>query len=408
MVYEIVMPQLTDTMESGKVVRWLKKEGDFVNVNEPIVEIESDKAIMEVPSLKSGYITKILADEGSEIPVGSVIAVLSETKEEKVEKEYTKPSVSEEKKEEIKLPKEEIKIESKQLPPATASPVAKMIAKQNNVDIKNLQEEGKLPIPAHEKDIKNYLLMHKLEEKALNLIKEYQLQIENLVKAYPDKERITLEDVEKYIINNSIPLKKEIPFIRKSLIKNLKKSLEIPVFHIFTELDFSNIPKNSGYTITTWFIKILGDCIYQSENLRTKTDEEFYYTYPTVNISVAVDVSGELYAPVIKNVEKKSLKEISQDLEIIKQKARENRFSKEDLEGANFSISNLGMYNIISFDAIIPPGCSGIVAVGKIINNISKLTFSFDHRIINGKEAAEFIDLMQSKFKDLDYIKSLL
>ncbi|MGC8869314.1 MAG: biotin/lipoyl-containing protein, partial [Sulfurihydrogenibium sp.] len=84
MAYEIVMPQLTDTMEVGKIVRWLKKEGDYVEVNEPIVEIESDKAIMEVPSLRAGYLTKILAEEGEEIPVGSVIAVISESKEEKL------------------------------------------------------------------------------------------------------------------------------------------------------------------------------------------------------------------------------------------------------------------------------------------------------------------------------------
>lgn len=409
MAYEIIMPQLTDTMETGKIVRWLKKEGDFVEINEPIVEIESDKAIMEVPSLREGYITKIFAEEGSEIPVGSVIAIISESKEEKIQKKEVEVISKEKKEEKLELlPKEEIKVEVKKLPPATASPLAKMLAKESGIDIKTLQEEGGLPIPAHEKDIKNYLLTQKLEEEAVNLIKDYQLQIEDILKAYVDKEKITSEDIKKFVIDYGIPQKKEISSIRKSLIKNLKKSLEVPVFHIFTELDFSNIPKDKGYTVTTWFIKILGDCIYQYEKLRTKTDEEFYYVYPTVNISVAVDVAGELFAPVIKNIEKKSLKDISNDLEIIKQKAKESKFSKEDLEGATFSISNLGMYNITSFDAIIPPECSGIVAIGKIIENITKLTFSFDHRILNGKEASEFINLLQIKFKDENYIKSLL
>jgi pyruvate dehydrogenase E2 component (dihydrolipoamide acetyltransferase) len=282
------------------------------------------------------------------------------------------------------------------------------MAKESNIDIKTLQEEGKLPIPAHGKDIKHYVVTQKIDDKALEILKDYQLQPENLLNFFSDKEKITLQDIETYIKTKNIPIKKNIPTLRKSLLKNLKKSLEIPVFHIFTEVDFSYIPKDSKFTITTWFIKILGDCLYQYEKLRTKTDEEFYYIYPTVNISVAVDVSGELYAPVIKNIETKSLEEIAQSLETIKQKAKEGKFSREDLEGCIFSISNLGMYDILLFDAIIPPDCSGIVAVGKIVDNIAKLTFSFDHRIINGREAAEFINLFQNKFKDKSYIKSLV
>ncbi|HEV09336.1 MAG TPA: 2-oxo acid dehydrogenase subunit E2, partial [Sulfurihydrogenibium azorense] len=275
MAYEIVMPQLTDTMEVGKIVRWLKKEGDYVEVNEPIVEIESDKAIMEVPSLRAGYLTKILAEEGEEIPVGSVIAVISESKEEKLDEkseEKQKPQEKEETQKELVLPQEEIKVEVKQLPPATASPVAKVLAKENGIDIKTLQEEGKLPIPAHEKDVKSYLINEKFQEDAINFLKDYQLNPEDVAKTFSEKEKITIEDVKNFVTINNIPLKKSITSIRKSLIKNLKTSLEIPVFHIFTELDFSNIPKESGFTITTWFIKILGDCIYQYEKLRTRTD----------------------------------------------------------------------------------------------------------------------------------------
>ncbi|ACN99810.1 dihydrolipoamide acetyltransferase family protein [Sulfurihydrogenibium azorense] len=413
MAYEIVMPQLTDTMETGKIVRWLKKEGDYVEVNEPILEVESDKAIMEVPSLKSGYLTKILFDEGSEVPVGTVIAIISEKKEENIQtpevksKEEKKIETVKQEIKEIKIP-QTIEIETKKLPPSTASPVAKVLAKEIGIDIKSLQEEGKLPIPAHEKDIKEYIVNQKLDENVINLLKDYQINPEDIIKLYTNIEKITVKEVLTYIKEKNIPLKKSVNSIRKSLIKNLKKSIEIPVFHIFTEVNFSNIPKDAGFTLTTWLVKILGDSIYKYEKLRTKTDEEYYYVYPTVNISIAVDVAGELFAPVIKNVEVKTLKDIAKELEIIKQKAKESRFSKEDLEGAIFSVSNLGMYNVISFDAIIPPECVGIVAVGKAVDNIAKLTFSFDHRIVNGKEAAEFINLFQEKLGNKDYINSLL
>ncbi|GAB6072892.1 hypothetical protein JCM14244_12690 [Venenivibrio stagnispumantis] len=122
---------------------------------------------------------------------------------------------------------------------------------------------------------------------------------------------------------------------------------------------------------------------------------------------MAVDVKGELFAPVIKNINTKTLKQIKEELEIIKEKAKSGRFSSEDLKGATFSISNLGMYDVIQFDAIIPPNHVGIVAVGKEVDNKVKLTFSFDHRIINGKETALFIKRFREKLMDENYLKSL-
>lgn len=200
MAYEIVMPQLTDTMETGKIVRWLKKEGDYVEVNEPILEVESDKAIMEVPSLKSGYLTKILFDEGSEVPVGTVIAIISEKKEENIQtpevksKEEKKIETVKQEIKEIKIP-QTIEIETKKLPPSTASPVAKVLAKEIGIDIKSLQEEGKLPIPAHEKDIKEYIVNQKLDENVINLLKDYQINPEDIIKLYTNIEKITVKEV---------------------------------------------------------------------------------------------------------------------------------------------------------------------------------------------------------------------
>jgi len=403
MDYELIMPQLTDTMEKGKIVKWLKKEGDFVDINEPVVEVESDKAIMEVPSFKKGVLKKILAEEGEEIPVGQTIAIIEIREKEPtiIKKEIPK---KEEIKKEIEIPK--IEIEKIELPIATASPSAKLIASETGIDIQKYQEEGKLPIPTHEKDIQQLIIKESFTEEALNLAKEYKLDLKEILKIYNQK--IDKDLLLKYIYENNIPKIIPISSIQKSLINSLQKSVLIPIFHIYEEIDFSYINwKDSGYTFTAWFIKIFGDTMEEFEKTRAVIDGENYLIYPNANISLAVDVKGELFAPVIKNINTKTLKQIKEELEIIKEKAKSGRFSPEDLKGATFSISNLGMYDIIQFDAIIPPNHVGIVAVGKEIDNKVKLTFSFDHRIINGKEAALFVKRFREKLMDDNYIKSL-
>ncbi len=408
MEYKITMPRLTDTMETGKIVRWLKNIGDKVEKNEPIVEVESDKAVMEVPSFKSGILVKILAEEGDEVPVGEPIAVL-ETEEEKatVEKKEEKVEKKPEKKseEEFKIKVEEV--EPEKLPSGTASPAARKLAKELGVDLEKLQKEGKIPSPAHEKDIKNYFYSKFFTEKALELAKEYNLSLENIYNTY--KKKINEKLVENYIQENNIPLVQEINSIQKSLISSLKRSLEIPVFHIYEEFDFSLINWDKEKTFTAWFIKVLGDFMVKTPKLRTVYREGKYYVYPNVNISVAVATEdGKLFAPVVKQVDKKSVSEISQILHTFKEKAKKNSFSLEELSEGTFAVSNLGMFGITSFDAIIPPEHVGIVAIGKENEEKkTKLTFSFDHRIINGSEAALIVKELESIFLDEKYISSL-
>ncbi len=423
MEYKLIMPRLTDTMEVGKIVRWLKKEGDKVEENEPVVEVESDKAVMDIPSFKSGVIEKIIHGEGEEVPVGETIAIIEtdvskagEKKTEKTEetpkeeKEETSiveellPISTEEKKEEeikVEVPEEE-KIE---LPEGTASPSAKKLAKELGIDLKKEQEKGNLPSPAHEKDIKEFYYSKFFSKKALELAKEYEIDLKELVDKYGKK--ITEKEVKKYILENNIPVKKEISSIQKSLISSLSKSVEIPVFHIYEDIDTSKVPHDETATLTVWILKVIGDTMQLHDRLRAKMEDDNYLIYPNSNISVAIAVNEDLYAPVVKNVNQKNLLELKEDLANLKQKAQENRLSPEDLTGATFAISNLGMYDIKSFDAIIPPGLVGIVATGRERNGTTNMTFSFDHRIINGREAALFVVSLKEKFKDKKYLEKL-
>ncbi len=406
MEYKVVMPQLTDTMEEGKIVRWLKKEGEIVKKDEPLVEIESDKAVMEVPSMKEGVLVKILAEEGEELPVGAPIAVI-ETEVEKAQitakKVEEKPAEKEEKKEEIKIPQK--KPEKKEaLPEGTASPSAKKTAAQLGVNIKKLQEEGKLPVPAHEKDIKSYFYSRFFTKSALELLQRYGLSPEEVYQSVK-KERIDKKAVEKYIKEKNIPEISAPSDIQRILIKNLSKSTQIPVYHITHPFDVKYLLEKKDYTLTTYLIKVFGDVMYNYPELRTIYKEDSFYTYPTSNISVAIAVDNELFNPTIKNVEDKTLKEIYEKLQEIKEKAKNRNLSVEDIQGATFSISNLGMFGIKQFDAVIPPFHSGIAAVGTAVEGVITITFTFDHRVINGAQAAQFVIDVEKKIQAMRSLK---
>ncbi len=420
MEYKIIMPRLTDTMEVGKIVRWLKKVGDKVQKNEPIVEVESDKAVMEVPSFKEGVLVKILAEEGDEVPVGEPIAIL-ETEEEKakeeIEKKEEKTEKEEKKKEKLKeeislLPEDLEKIlqtvEEEKLPEGTASPAARKVAKELGIDIEKLQKEGKLPSPAHEKDIKEFFYSQFFTKSALDVLKEYKLSAEEVYKALKDKKRIDKKAVFEYIEINNIPKEEEINSVQKSLIQNLKKSLEIPVYHIYQDIDLSAINWDEKRTLTAWIIKVFAEIIKEEPLLRTVYRKDTYLVYPSVNVSVAVATEGKLYAPVIKQADKKTVEEISSLLRSFKEKAQKGSFSLDELKGGTFAISNLGMFGIDFFDAIIPPEHVGIVAIGREKENgKTTFVFSFDHRVINGREGAIIVEKVKKRFEDKEYIGSL-
>jgi len=410
MEYKVVMPQLTDTMEEGKIVRWLKKEGDFVKKDEPLVEIESDKAVMEVPSMRDGVLIKILAEEGEELPVGSPIAVI-ETEAEKAKEKIRKPEekIPEKKKEEGKPELKQVKVEKVEeikLPEGAASPAAKKLAAELGLDLKKLQEKGELPSPVHEKEVKEYFYKKFFTKQALQLLEEYGLEPEAVYKDI-NKKKIGRDDLLSYIKQKNIPKIQKPSDIQSILIKNLSKSTQIPVYHITHRFDLSYILEREKFTLTTYLIKIIGDIMQNHPKVRTIYKDGKYLTYPSSNISVAIAVGDELFNPTIKNVENKKLSEIYEELKKLKEKSSEKKLSVEDIQGATFSISNLGMFGVLQFDAVIPPFHSGIVGIGTAVNGVVTATFTFDHRVINGAQAAQFVLDLQKRIGDKKYLRSI-
>ncbi|SHK57253.1 dihydrolipoamide acetyltransferase family protein [Thermocrinis minervae] len=410
MDYEIVMPQFSDTMERGKVVRWLKKEGEFVQKGDVIAEIEAEKAVMELQAFKSGILKAILVEEGQEVEVGKPIALLELKGEATQEKEPTVKEVTKQPKEEKPVfEKPKINVERLELPSGFASPYAKVLAKEYNINLEELQKEGRLPSPAHAKDVQEFLTERYFTPKALELLKEYELNIKEVLEEFGEV-KITEDMLLAFIEKRGIPRKVPVSSVQKALIANLTKSvLSFPYFHIHEVFDFSFIPKIEGITLTHWIVKIVGDSMQVFERLRAIYREDHYLILPSSNVSVAVAVGEDLYNPVVKSVEKKNLRQIANELNQLRKRAEEKKLSLEEIQGATLTVSNLGMLGIRSFDAVLPYGHACIVAVGAMDQEgKAHLTFTFNHVVLNGFTAALFVKHLKERFSDRDYINFLL
>ena len=380
MEYKVVMPVLSDTMDKGVIVKWHKKTGDFVKKGEVLAEVESDKAVIEVESFYDGYIT-ILAKENEEVPVKSVIAVIDDSKPaQKPEIKPTKSNSSQkvEKPKETKpKPAKPIKIPT--LPSGTASPKAKKLANEFNIDLTKIPNT-----PIHEKDVLDKILNRYFTPKAKNLAIKY-----NITDKFEFNRKISFNDVMKFIKENNIPKISEISPNQKAIIKNLTNSLTKPTFRIYDEIEITP----SNYKITTLLLKRLANTMKYHPKSRTIIKDDKFYTFESINISVAVDREDGLYMMVLKNVDNLSLDEIEKWLKDVKTK----RITISDLNDSTFGISNLGMFGIESFDSIINKNDSAIISFGALKDNKIKITASFDHRIFNGVEAAKFIQ----QFKEM-------
>lgn len=408
MDYEVVMPQFSDTMERGKIVRWIKKEGDYVEKGEVLAEIEAEKAVMELQSFRSGILKKIITKEGEEVPVKTPIAIIELTEKRPAIEKPVEIKTEERVAEKVEEKREEIKAEERlELSPGFASPYARVMASRYKIDILELQKEGKLPSPAHEKDIKKFLNERYFTPKALETLKDYPIDLEKLVEFFKG-EKINEDMLSEYIEEFDIPKKVPISSVQRSLIANLTKSIQHPHFRIYETFDLSLIPWDKDITLTHWLVKIVGDAMMYFDRLRATVEEDHYLIMPNANVGVAISIGDELYAPIVKKVNRKNLPDIAKEVKELKEKAQTGRLTLEDLKGGTLTLSNMGMFGIISFDAVIPYGQVCIMSVGALgEDGKASVNFTFDHRAVNGIHGALFIKYLKEKVLDKNYLKSL-
>ena len=417
MSVNILMPALSPTMEEGTLSKWLVKEGDIVTSGDLIAEIETDKATMEVESIDDGTIGKILVREGQEaVKVNEPIAILLLDGEnlsdiKSIKKVPAIESVQEiekiESKEKLNFSSNKtskidldinINIENfkKNETRIFVSPLAKRIAKQRNIDLSLINGSG--PNGRILKaDIENF-------NNNKNLLKD------KITTNNSNSELIKNSSMRKTIAERLVQSKIEAPHFYLSLDCNIDQLLKIR--------SMINLKSNDKYKISVndMIIKAASSSLIKVPKANASWENENTRYFNNTDISVAVAIDGGLITPIIKDVQSKGLLEISEDMKLLANKAKDGKLLPEEYVGGSFSISNLGMYGIKEFSAVINPPQGAILAVGSgekrpivlndqlTIASIMTVTLSCDHRVVDGAVGAQFLKV----FKDFIENPSLM
>ncbi len=409
MAITLTMPALSPTMQEGVIAKWLKKEGDRISAGEAICEITTDKSTVEYQSADDGYLRKILAGEGAKAVVNQAIAVLTENATEDIthyqpeEPNLKKMAVKEEEKsqEEIKTankgaamnvmtfepapPRTGYKLpERDQFSGTNASPLAKRVAKEQGLDLASVRGSG----PG------GRIVVKDLEGAQKAGLISYG-------EGHPTLPPGTYEE-------------EDLSNIRRVIAERLQASkMTIPHYYITEEvradrlIDLREQLKEMGMKVT------YNDFILRATALALKRHPEINSGYDskknkiirfkTVDISLAVSIPDGLITPIIFHADHKDLAQLSQEAKELAKKAKENRLAPEEYQGGSFTVSNLGMFGIHSFQGVINPPQAAILCIGGIKEkaivedgmvkggHVLYLTVSCDHRVIDGAEGAQFL-----------------
>lgn len=386
MATTIVMPQLASTMENGTIVKWLKNLGDEVAEGEAIMEITTDKVDVEVESPASGILLKIIAKEGDEVPVKKPVGIIG-TKEEisgdisLIEEQKEEKAIEEQPKEKSQMPSGKL----------FASPRARRLAKEAGIDITSVIGSG----PGGRimaKDIEKYVK----ETKKLTIVE---------TKPLPGQV-IKLSQIQKVVADRLSMSYRNAPHIDILIDVNCEKMIAL---RTLLRSQGINVSYND---ILAKFVSIL---LKQFPKFNSTYGDDGIHLIEDINIGIATAVGEDLVVPVVKNVDKKTLVEVASESARLIAAARDRKLSLDDLSGGTFTITNLGMFGVRSFKAIINPPQVAILAVGAIepravvlpgqivAQQMMSINLSIDHRVVNGAQGGEFL----ARLKDLLELSSL-
>ncbi len=413
MVITVTMPALSPTMTEGVIARWLKKEGDRVTAGEVLCEINTDKSTVEYTSIEEGYLRKIVVREGASALVNQGIAIMTETANEditnyKLEEPNLKKMVVKgettmqvEEKEEVKpvgkgsamnvmtfeavAPRKGYKFPEKdQYSGAIASPLAKRLAKEQGLDLTSVRGTG----PG------GRIVAKDLEAAQKEGLISYGEGVPQLVPGTYELEELTQ--------------------IRKVIAERLQASkMSIPHYYITEEvyvdrlIDLRNQLKEMGMKVTynDFILRATALALRRHPVINSGYDSKNnkIIRFKTIDISLAVSIPDGLITPIIPHADYKDLNQLSQEAKDLAKRAKENKLSPEEYQGGSFTVSNLGMFGIHSFQGVINPPQAAILSVGGIKEkavvengmvkggNVLYLTGSFDHRVIDGADGAQFL-----------------
>jgi pyruvate dehydrogenase E2 component (dihydrolipoamide acetyltransferase) len=384
---EVKLPRLGQGMEAGTITKWLKSPGDTVEKGEPLFEIDTDKVTQEVESDYAGVLLKITLESG-EAPVGQTIAYIGKEGEEVAEAAAPEPAEAAPEPEKVSdtVAPRETPAETKVSDTSgsnggriKASPLARRIARERGIELSSLQGTG------------------------------------------PDG-RIVAEDVERGAVSKpggpaavptgdieSVPLTN----IRKTIARRLTAAWQAPVFQLTVSADMTRanelvarsreLNPDVRVTVTDLLAKVCAQALMRHRDVNVQYTEDALLKFPTANIGIAVAAPQGLIVPVIRSVERLSLVEVGTARGDIVERARDNKLTTQDLEDGTFTISNLGMFGVEQFVAVINPPQAAILAVGATLDTpvardgavdvrpMMTLTLTVDHRAVDGAAGADFL-----------------
>jgi pyruvate dehydrogenase E2 component (dihydrolipoamide acetyltransferase) len=392
---EVILPRLGQGMESGTIVRWLKSEGEPVEKGEPLFELDTDKVTQEVEAEAAGVLLRIAIAEG-EVPVGQTVAFIGAAGEDVPEVAAAPPSEEKPKPSEPEPVQEaaerhDVASGNGRL---KASPLARRLARERGIDLSAVRGTG-------------------------------------------PEGRIVAEDVERAEAGGpAAPVAASAPApvpagelervplsnVRKTIARRLTEAWQIPVFQLQASADMTRVnalvarlrarDPDVRVTVTDVLTKVCAQALMRHREVNAEFTEDAILLHPSANVGLAVAAPQGLVVPVIRSAERLSLTEIAAVRADLVGRAREAKLRAEDLAGGTFTISNLGMYAVERFTAVLNPPQAAIVAVGATEERVVAvggevavrptvtLTGTFDHRAVDGAPAAAFLQTLKESLED--------
>jgi len=397
---DVKLPRLGQGMEAGTIVKWLKSEGERVEKGEPLFEVDTDKATQEVEAEASGVLLKIAVESG-EVPVGQTIAVIGEEGESVSVEAEPEEAAPEEAAPEPEAParrgvrpRDETETSD---PQATnggdrikASPLARRIARERGIQLAELRGTGP----------EGRIIAEDLE------------RAERIGTSVTGSDPVT--DLPQPAGAEAVPLTK----IRTTIARRLTQAWEVPVFQLTVSADMTLANELVGrarelnpgvrVTVTDLLTKVCAMALLRHRDVNVQFTDEALLKFPTANVGLAVAAPAGLVVPVIREAERLSLAETARTRTDLVERARDGKLAQRDLEDGTFTISNLGMFGVEQFTAVLNPPQAAILAVGATIEQpvvkdgtiqprpMMTMTLTVDHRAVDGAEAADFLRTVKS------------
>ena len=443
MATSVIMPALEMAQETGRLVNWLKREGETVTKGEPIMEIETDKATVEIEAPDSGVLSGVLVKENEEVPVGQTIAWILAPGENVPSAPLNAPQSG-------RVNTLQAAPESKlQLAPAPVSleisPVARKMAEEHGIDLTLVKANGKRiekadilayinathpanPTPAPVISSAPIPMRTLASPKARRLATERGIELSTLIGSGPDG-AVLAADVPLSVEPSTIvavPGLETPGTVWRLMAERMAASwTTVPHFYLVREVDasgliewrkrvVSTIENRIGIkpTFTDLLVKVIGFTLREHPRLNAAWADGNIQWNPEINIGIATAIDDGLIVPVIRGADSVSLSEIAKQRSDLIERARQKKLRPVDISDGTFTLTNLGMYNIDAFDAIVNTPQAAILSVGRIADRVVPvdgqivirpmmvLTLSLDHRVVDGARAAQFLDTLAHLIED--------